>query len=84
MIREATRSVSIPVYPSSFRAHTFPERRRPVIMAATPEEKKAFQAFYESGRVEAYLQYARLREKEHGGSDPQGQGDPDGGLPRQR
>ncbi len=50
----------------------------------TEEEKKAFQAFYESGRVEAYLKYARLREKEHGGSDPQGHGDPDGGLPGQR
>ena len=51
---------------------------------STTEERKAFQAFYESGRVEAYLTYARLREKEHGGSDPQGHGDPDGGLPGQR
>ena len=50
----------------------------------TEEEKKAFQAFYESGRVEAYLKYARLREKEHGGSDHEGHGDPDGGLPGQR
>lgn len=49
----------------------------------TPEEKKAFQAFYESGRVEAYLQYARLREKQHGGPAVQGPGDPDGGLPGQ-
>ena len=53
-------------------------------MAATSEEKKAFQAFYESGRVEAYLDYARLREKQHGGPDPKGHGDPDGGLPGQR
>ena len=52
--------------------------------SATTEEKEAFQAFYKSGRVEEYLRYARLREKEHGGSDPQGHGDPDGGLPRQR
>ena len=51
---------------------------------ATSEEKKAFQAFYESGRVEAYLNYARLREKQHGGPDLQGHGDPDGGLPGQR
>ena len=50
----------------------------------TPEERKAFQAFYESGRVEAYLNYARLREKEHGGRDIPGPGDPDGGLPGQR
>ncbi len=50
----------------------------------TPEEKKAFQAFYESGRVEAYLNYARLREKQHGGRNVQGHGDPDGGLPGQR
>ena len=50
----------------------------------TEEEKKAFQAFYESGRVEAYLKYARLREKEHGGRDIPGPGDPDGGLPGQR
>ena len=50
----------------------------------TSEEKKAFQAFYESGRVEAYLDYARLREKQHGGPDLQGHGDPDGGLPGQR
>ena len=50
----------------------------------TPEEKKALQAFYESGRVEAYLDYARLREKQHGGPDLQGHGDPDGGLPGQR
>ena len=51
---------------------------------STTEEQKAFQAFYESGRVEAYLKYARLREKDHGGCDPQGHGDPDGGLPGQR
>ena len=51
---------------------------------STPEEKRAFQAFYESGRVEAYLNYARLREKRHGGCDLQGPGDPDGGLPGQR
>ena len=50
----------------------------------TEEEKKAFQAFYESGRVEAYLKYARLRERKDGGPDPQGHGDPDGGLPGQR
>ena len=50
----------------------------------TLEEQKAFQAFYESGRVEAYLRYARLREKQYGGSDPKGHGDPDGGLPGQR
>ncbi len=50
----------------------------------TPEEKKAFQAFYESGRVDKYLAYARLREKQHGGPDLQGHGDPDGGLPGQR
>ena len=50
----------------------------------TEEEKKAFQAFYDSGRVEAYLDYARLREKQHGRPDPQGHGDPDGGLPGQR
>jgi hypothetical protein len=50
----------------------------------TPEERKAFLAFYESGRVEAYLNYARLREKQHGGPDLQGHGDPDGGLPGQR
>lgn len=53
-------------------------------MSTTPEEKKAFQAFYESGRVEAYLNYARLREKQHGGCDAPGPGDPDGGLPGQR
>lgn len=52
--------------------------------SSTLEEKKAFQAFYESGRVEAYLDYARLRERKDGGSDPQGHGDPDGGLPGQR
>ena len=50
----------------------------------TPEERKAFLAFYKSGRVEAYLNYARLREKQHGGPDLQGHGDPDGGLPGQR
>ena len=50
----------------------------------TPEERKAFLAFYESGRVEAYLNYARLREKQHGGPELQGHGDPDGGLPGQR
>ena len=50
----------------------------------TSEEQKAFQAFYESGRVEAYLAYVRLREKRHGGHDMQGYGDPDGGLPGQR
>ena len=50
----------------------------------TAEEKKAFQAFYDSGRVEAYLTYARLREKRDGGHDVQGPGDPDGGLPGQR
>ena len=50
----------------------------------TTEEQKAFQAFYESGRVEEYLRYARLREKQHGGPEAQGHGDPDGGLPGQR
>ena len=34
--------------------------------------------------IDAGYNYARLREKEHGGSDPQGHGDPDGGLPGQR
>ena len=52
--------------------------------STTSEEQKAFQAFYETGRVAEYLAYARLREKRHGGSDPQGHGDPDGGLPGQR
>ena len=54
-----------------------------------PEERSdelfaASQAFYESGRVDAYLKYARLRERKDGGPDPQGHGDPDGGLPGQR
>ena len=52
--------------------------------STTSEEKKAFQAFYESGRVEAYLKLARLREKQHDGPEIQGHGDPDGGLPGQR
>ena len=52
--------------------------------STTSEEKKAFQAFYESGRVDRYLAYARLREQRDGGCDPQGHGDPDGGLPGQR
>ncbi|MBQ7279038.1 MAG: hypothetical protein IJR17_07590 [Clostridia bacterium] len=50
----------------------------------TEEEKKAFQDFYGTGRVDAYLRYARLKEKQHGGHGPQGHGDSDGGLPGQR